>query len=327
MCKDAQFNYTRARSTGYEWATSYLSGQTVNQSVLSWNGPVAGNRSVWDTLKFIFKGNEDTDFNVYRDLSDNLTGMYYEKFLIPIGLCQAFEGRLPGFMTISLPDSHMFIYNVHITDPAASTTFQLPYSLMSGDKIRIQPSETSSSTNFKIKITEESTQTDDGSCTDYPTPRHHSYADCIDAELQDKIVPSLGCMVPWMSEENPCSQPIPRLSQHDHIVNWLMNISVKAFGNIEYGSDTCLPPCTRMSIQVSQAQILSRDKVGDNTFSLAFLENIEIKRIVLAYDATSLLVEVGSCLGLWLGLSVVGMYDVCAGTVQMVAGIRHKGLL
>ena len=184
---------------------------------------------------------------------------------------------------------------------------------------------------FKIKIIEESTQTDDGSCTNYPTPRHHSYTNCIDAELQDKIVPSLGCMVPWMSEANPCSQPIQRLAKHDNLINWLKNITLKAFGNIDYGSDKCLPPCTRMSFQVSQAQLFSLDKAGDNMITFAFLETIEIKSIVLAYDATSLLVEVGSCLGLWLGLSVVGMYDVCAGivgwTVQMVAGIRHSTII
>ena len=31
---------------------------------------------------------------------------------------------------------------------------------------------------------------------------------------------------------------------------------------------------------------------------------------VLAYDFSQLLVEIGSSLGLWLGLSVVGMFDL-----------------
>ena len=34
--------------------------------------------------------------------------------------------------------------------------------------------------------------------------------------------------------------------------------------------------------------------------------------MILAYDATALLVEIGSCLGLWLGLSIVGVYDLIA---------------
>lgn len=32
--------------------------------------------------------------------------------------------------------------------------------------------------------------------------------------------------------------------------------------------------------------------------------------MVLAYGFGSLLVEIGSCLGLWLGLSIVGVFDV-----------------
>ena len=32
--------------------------------------------------------------------------------------------------------------------------------------------------------------------------------------------------------------------------------------------------------------------------------------MVLAYDLIALLVETGSCLGLWLGLSVVGVFDI-----------------
>ena len=323
VCKDNQYNYTRASSTGYTFAKYYLSGQTVNQSVLSWIGPVAGNRSVWDTVRFLYRATKDTNFNMYPKLSGNLTGNYTERFLIPYGLCQAFEGRVPGYMAISLPDTHIFAYNVHITDPVATTTFQLPYSLLSGDKISIKPSTLTSYTNFKIKITQDSLETDDGTCTDYPNDGHQSYSDCIDAEIRNKILPSLGCMVPWMSDVDACSQPIPRLAKHGHILNWLLNITIKAFGNIEYRSDTCLPPCNRMSFQARLASSGSLSYAGDNRLFLNFMETVEIRRIVLSYDATSLLVEVGSCLGLWLGLSVVGMFDVC--TLMLVKLVR--GLL
>ena len=37
---------------------------------------------------------------------------------------------------------------------------------------------------------------------------------------------------------------------------------------------------------------------------------IIVRKIVPAYDIAALLVEVGSCLGLWLGLSVMGVYEV-----------------
>ena len=37
---------------------------------------------------------------------------------------------------------------------------------------------------------------------------------------------------------------------------------------------------------------------------------MEVEHIVDAYGPTALLVEVGSALGLWLGLSVVGIFDI-----------------
>ena len=43
--------------------------------------------------------------------------------------------------------------------------------------------------------------------------------------------------------------------------------------------------------------------------NLNFDKNIKVERIVAAYDFETLLVEIGSSLGLWLGLSVVGVFD------------------
>ena len=42
-------------------------------------------------------------------------------------------------------------------------------------------------------------------------------------------------------------------------------------------------------------------------------------QIILAYDTTALLVEIGSCLGLWLGLSVIGIYDLAVMAVLKVS--------
>ena len=48
--------------------------------------------------------------------------------------------------------------------------------------------------------------------------------------------------------------------------------------------------------------------------------------MLLAYDVGSLLVEVGSSLGLWLGLSVVGVFDVLVHTLLKAKefGTRFK---
>ena len=53
--------------------------------------------------------------------------------------------------------------------------------------------------------------------------------------------------------------------------------------------------------------------IGDfqtNFVNLNFDDSIEEEKIIPAYDLAALLVEVGSSLGLWLGLSVVGVFDI-----------------
>ena len=52
---------------------------------------------------------------------------------------------------------------------------------------------------------------------------------------------------------------------------------------------------------------------------LFFTNDVQVERIVLAYGLEDLLVEVGSCLGLWLGLSIVGVFDLAAVAVQLTA--------
>ena len=249
-----------------------------------------------------------------------------DKFLIPYGLCQTFEGKPPAYMALDLQNTDTVPYNLFISDPAAGTTFQLPYSLLSGDKILVKQSEKGSWSEYKIKITENTVETDDGTCVDYPNANHESYSDCIDAELRGKIVPVLGCMVPWMSEGGACSQPVPRLAKHTALVQWISNISLASWGDIEFRSDACLPPCRTLSFHVSKAPSDSSRPKGDSAVCLYFQETIDMRAIVLAYDATSLLVEVGSCLGLWLGLSVVGIFDACTVIMAKIKRVATRSL-
>ena len=214
-------------------------------------------------------------------------------------------------MLIDLPNTDIFSYNLFISDPAAARAFQLPYSLLSGDRIQVKQSNKGSWSDYKIKITENIVETKDGPCIDYPNDGHKSYSDCIDADLRGMIVPVLGCMIPWMTEGSACSQPVPRLAQHRRLLEWISNISLASWGDIEFSADSCLPPSRTMSFQVGNTPSHSSRPKGKSTISLFFQEKVEMKAMVLVYDATSLLVEAGSCLGLWLGLSVVGIFDAC----------------
>ena len=54
---------------------------------------------------------------------------------------------------------------------------------------------------------------------------------------------------------------------------------------------------------------------------LYFEETIEVGMVVYAYDFVSLLVEMSSSLGLWLGLSVLGVFDILVLTAVKIKNL------
>ena len=248
ICKDNQFNYTRANSLGYTLQRQFVSGETRNNTVLSWMGE-AGNRSWNETVSFIYQVTEGTHLYFPPNLPGSFTGNVTARFLLPYGLCETFHAKMPGFVEIKPKDTDRFSYNIFISDPAATTKFQLPYSLISGDKILTRHGKIGLWSAYKIKVTEKIVETDDGTCIKYPNNKHNSYSDCIESELHDKILPTYGCMPPWMSDMIACSKPIPRHAEQVPLMQWFYIISQDSWGDIEYQSDTCLPSCNLMSFQ------------------------------------------------------------------------------
>ena len=160
------------------------------------------------------------------------------------------------------------------------------------------------------------TETNDGSCMNYPSSAHQSYTACLDKELREIVVPTLGCMIPWMSEENQCTGHLTRLPKYQEIEQWLTDVVNDARRGIQYESTRCPLPCNLLTAKNSY---LLSGKSNRNFVFLHLQDYVKVERIVLDYGFTDLLVEIGSCLGLWLGLSVVGIFDVlvlCAANVQ-----------
>ena len=121
---------------------------------------------------------------------------------------------------------------------------------------------------------------------------------------------ALGCMVPWMSSRDACTKQIQRLPKHELVMKWILEIVVFSWGGMEYKSESCHLPCTILSAHSTHISSVVIGNDHGSGIELYFREDIQVENIVLAYDSTALLVEFGSCLGLWLGLSVVGMLDI-----------------
>ena len=306
-CKQNQFNYTQALTMGYGRNDEFLSGITQNSSMISWTGE-KGNLTFEETLDILY--DPPKPLNTFGKKLVHIKNVTTQ-FIIPFGWCQSIKSIIHNTLvriqldrdTLAIPSGHLLF----ISDPAASSTYQL--SLTNGDTIILESAGDNHGTFqcYNIQLKEFINEADDGSCIDYPNADHESYSSCVTADMRSRIMPSLGCMVPWIAKEDACIGKLNRLEKHQEIIEWLFKITEHSWGKVLYKPETCLPPCT---VLTAHSTFASSGLYKDNLFELYFSPDIQVEKITLAYDSGDLLVEIGSCLGLWLGLSVIGIYDL-----------------
>ena len=313
VCKLDQFNYPQAKALGYSRADNFLSGNTMDNSKISWTG-LHGNMSFNQTLNMLYNPTNNITFFTNPHFETLTSQKSSKRFFIPFGLCSVYENIPQSFIRIHLDVREVSSHIIFVSDPASSTSFQP--SVMKGDQILLKTTSINGGayTMHKIQLKETRVEIGDDYCTAYPTEEFMSYSDCVEAEMREKIVPTLGCMVPWLSDKDVCLGSRERLPKHEPLVQWLFRISLQSWGNIIYTSEQCPPPCSYLTAHSTTS--FSGFHKTKNAVELYFVEQVEVEKILLAYDSEELLVEIGSCLGLWLGLSVIGIYDIVVILVQ-----------
>ena len=75
----------------------------------------------------------------------------------------------------------------------------------------------------------------------------------------------------------------------------------------KYESEWCLPPCKQLIYNV---EIVRNEKstLVQNWAQFKFANVMNIEYETNGYDSFRLIIEVGSSLGLWLGLCIIGIF-------------------
>ena len=87
---------------------------------------------------------------------------------------------------------------------------------------------------------------------------------------------------------------------------------VGIFRNIQF-EDECRQSCKETTYVVDEGS-----KDGWGTASITFNKKVIVTEKVPNYDMFKYIIDVGSSLGLWLGLSVLGLHDLVVWAVQFV---------
>ena len=273
--------------------------------ILSWTG-AEGNMTFNQTRHYLYRKNaKDIIFWTRNRMHEwNKVDKSEARFTVANHFCSVLEvyPREIPYLAIEFGANESFIFIVH--DPVSANSFLIPQ--MSGGKI-LYEYEDDLREEYLIKLTETVDKTDKGRCTKYPNNRDQSYNQCINDYIVEKTKSVFGFILPFFSPPNQLLKPVPRLKEHEDTLNWLTYKAMDSIGGKNYRPATCLPSCTILTATSEQQQKFSYKK---RIVALLFDDVIEVQTTVIAFDLVSLLVEFGSALGLWLGLSMVGVFEL-----------------
>ena len=210
-----------------------------------------------------------------------------------------------------------------VTDPARALYYRPAEVTMSGDRIYqtvLQANSTMKECKmYELHMKQMHWLKDQFQCTEYGQEgsKYDSYAACVEEEDRREILPLLNCMIPWMSASDHCTKILNKTPEHALIRGAVKSRLLKALAYVEYLSEACLPPCIRTDVQ--SRYLGSYTKVmPKNMINLYFDPTVKASSEEVAYGPTDLLVEIGSSLGLWLGLSSVSLFDMSLALIEHV---------
>ena len=86
---------------------------------------------------------------------------------------------------------------------------------------------------------------------------------------------------------------------------------------------SCKLPCQYMNFHVQKLHEAIYESDPVFYLSLNFVDTVDVLEEQSNYDGFDLIVETGSSLGLWLGLSLLGIFDILVGLISRLRWTRN----
>ena len=184
--------------------------------------------------------------------------------------------------------------------------------LFIGDRLE---TETNKVKLYQIDLEEINWLQQSGECTNYGGGEaFKTYGECVAASQHQSLGPLLNCVVPWMAGPeltgNLCKGKIYLSKKNFTTVRKMFEyvLSGQRYKVFDY-SNKCPKPCKELHVTATMT-----GKVGSSPgyqgICLFFKSNAKVTEEMMAYGLVDLAVEVGSSLGLWVGLSALGIFDL-----------------
>ena len=318
ICPINQFNITKLEKYGFFEAKDFLAGMIRGQPTVSWGADL--NMTFDQYLDHFLTYSPDTDKVVTVDsifksvyYSNKYTAALKRKFYVSnLGYCWDLENYSAAEMLLirsSIKDEKRF--NVFITDNRLRSFDSIAMDTHDGEIIQIT-SAYRYIYDVSLSIVSYKIPTNANACADYEDGR---FRDCVDKNLQTLVKPLLHCNPPWLSPTDQC-QDVVNLTNDEQKELKPTLYSIIMRENFD-ARDNCKTSCN-----VTYSQVSSQMKMGDWQYELKLIFDAEAtySNKLLTYDISNFLIDVGSSMGLWFGMSVFGLTDL---GIQIFYGIKN----
>ena len=321
ICPLNQWNTSKVKEFGYEDDFYLLMGFANGSTFIGWGAQ--HNLSFEELFQKVqnFKISDPDIQVINKDLSYGKIS-YELRFYPKFGLCYELVNltmtKTIRFETkINTQEGENVQAQVFITDKKLRTSPSVFIESHWGSQIVIEHGK-EYAYSIKVELISNFDPLNPVGCKNYKVDE---YDKCKVANLQKIWKPLINCTPPWVFPNDQCSGDLNVKGNTAKSVFNNSYITVSEIYDMVTVDDSCITACTVAQSLILQSEMKESRYAKENNCSylrLNFANEVVSTTKQLAYGSSEFLVDMGSSLGLWFGLSVFGITDLGIIALQYV---------
>ena len=322
VCQESQFSYLLANENGYKYFSDYLGGLIQKTEHLGWMG-TNDNVTAEELFHILYETN-------YTDMTVEELNNWVEdknivtdsvKFLFPHGFCRELNYTDSYKFLIMKTFSHRKIL---LIDPNRQNLVRTEENSQAWMSVGPMPNGLYEAANYQVSIEINNDMLNDGKTCIHYENRGTTYGKCVEKAVYDQLMKWYGCLpvwfrAPYFQQLSPdgklstpptgqCVNPITPFKDPDKLKIIRFQLWHLVINQDMECMKDCLPPCIAMNIKPRLMTYRGNFKARAQ-LELVWGNQVTINKAVHSIEFFDLIVELGSALGLWLGLSAVSLLD------------------